>query len=43
VNGPKQVTAHAEEIQHEAVDCEKALRVRGGSEPAYLSVALAAA
>ena len=43
VTGPKQVTAHAEEIQHEAVDCEKAWRVRGGSEPAHLSVALAAA
>ncbi len=40
VNGSEQVTAHSEEIQHEAVDREKPLRVRGGFEPAHLSFAL---
>ena len=41
VNSSEQVTAHAEEIQHEAVDREKSLRVRGGFEPAHLSLSLA--
>ena len=40
VSRPKHVTAHAEEIQHEAVGREKSLRVRGGFEPTYLTLAL---
>ncbi len=34
------MTAHAAEIEHEAVDREKSLRVRRRFEPAHLSLAL---
>ena len=40
VDSSEQVTAHAEEIEDEALDREKSLRVRGGLEPAHLSLAL---
>ena len=40
VNRSEQVAADAKEILHESVDREKPLRVRGGSEPAHLSLAL---
>ncbi len=40
VDSSEQVTAHTEEIDDEAVDREKPLRVRGGLEPAHLSFAL---
>ena len=40
VRRPKEMSPDPEEIQHESVDREKPLRVRGGFEPAHLSLAL---
>ena len=40
VDSSEQVTAHAEEIEDEALAREESLRVRGGLEPAHLSLAL---
>ena len=40
VNRSEQVTADTEEVLHESVHREKPLRVRGGFEPAHLSLAL---
>ena len=40
VDGSQQVAAETEQIQHDAVDREQSLRVRGGFEPAHLSLAL---
>jgi len=40
VHSSEQVTAHAEEIECEALDGEKPLCVSGGLEPAHLALAL---
>ncbi len=40
VDGPQQVAADTKEILNESVHREKTLRVRGGFEPAHLSLAL---
>ena len=37
---PYEMSPDPEEMQHESVDREKPLRVRGGCEPAHLSLAL---
>ena len=40
VDGPHQVTSDAEEIEHESVHRQEALRVSGGFEPSHLSLPL---